>query len=76
MSDISTNTPPQHSTFGMVIGNTSRETLSTLTLASTTLGKYRREIKVKFFGKKNGTITELHITSHLLDCNYFPIAYR
>ena len=52
MSDISTNTPPQHSTFGMVIGNTSRETPSTLTLASTTHGKYRREIKVKFFCKK------------------------
>ena len=38
MSDISTNSPPQHSTFGMVIGNTSRETPSTLTLASTTHG--------------------------------------
>ena len=76
MSDISTNTPPQHSTFGMVIGNTTRETPSTLTLASTTHGKYRREIKVKLFYKNSGSVTELHITYHLLDCNDFPIAYR
>ena len=38
MSNISTNTPPQHSTFGMVVGNTSMETLSFLTQASTTHG--------------------------------------
>ena len=63
MTDISTNMPPQHSTFGMVIGNTSRETPSTLTLASATHGKYRREIKVNFFCKKNSSVTELHITS-------------
>ena len=74
MSDISTNMPSQRSTFGMVVGNTSRETLSTLTLASTTHAKYRREIKVKCCCKRNGSITELHITSHLLDCNDFTIA--
>ena len=73
MSDISTNMPPQHSNFGMVVGNTSMETPSTLTQASTTHGKYRREIKVNFFCKKHGSATELCIISHLIDCNDFFI---